>query len=366
PMCLPDELHLLRGRLEERVRKVRRLHPAQDLRMPLYVAEQGARVGIRKNLLVVTARDGAQQHSVRLPHTSQVCLLGNVQVSTQAIRALLARRVPVVFFSAGGWYLGRTLDHDTKNVELRLAQYRSFDDEGFRVRLARGLVRNKILNARTFLRRNASGADQATALKELKGLARKAEHAVRRSSLLGIEGTAARTYFAQLGALLKGNDKLKSLFEFDGRNRRPPRDPINACLSFAYAMLVKDFALALTAVGLDPLLGYYHEPRFGRPSLALDLMEPFRVLIADSAVVSAINNGELSERDFVVSAVGCTMTTAGRRRLLKSYERRMAHEVTHPVFGYRISYRRVIEVQARLLTRLLLGELETYPEFITR
>ena len=149
-------------------------------------------------------------------------------------------------------------------------------------------------------------------------------------------------------------------------NRRPPRDPINALLSFSYALLTKDFTVTLARVGLDPLLGFYHQPRFGRAALALDLMEEFRPIVADSVVVTAINNGEIQPDDFAVTPVAAALKPGARKRLILAYERRMDQLVTHPVFGYRISYRRVLEVQARLLGRMLLGEVEEYPAFRTR
>jgi CRISPR-associated protein Cas1 len=154
--------------------------------------------------------------------------------------------------------------------------------------------------------------------------------------------------------------------DFEGRNRRPPRDPMNALLSFAYAILVKDLTVALLSVGFDPFLGFFHRPRYGRPALALDLMEEFRPLIADSVVLTAVNTGVVRATDFVRRAGAVSLTEACRTRFLRAYERRMDELVTHPLFGYRISYRRVLEVQARLLARHLGGEIPVYPGFTTR
>lgn len=141
---------------------------------------------------------------------------------------------------------------------------------------------------------------------------------------------------------------------------------MNALLSFAYALLVRAWHVTLTAVGLDPFRGFYHQPRYGRPALALDMMEPFRALIADSTVIQAVNNGEVRPSDFIRAAGGTALTDAGRKRFLAAFERRMAQEVTHPTFGYRVSYRRLLEVQSRLLGRFLLGEIPDYPNFTTR
>jgi CRISPR-associated protein Cas1 len=141
---------------------------------------------------------------------------------------------------------------------------------------------------------------------------------------------------------------------------------VNALLSFVYSMLARELTSTCRGVGLDPLLGFYHQPRFGRPALALDLMEELRPIVADSVVIGVINNGVIRPDDFVIAAGSCNLTADGRRKVLDAFERRMDQEVVHPVFGYRIAYRRVLEVQARLLARVLLGELPTYPTFGTR
>lgn len=166
--------------------------------------------------------------------------------------------------------------------------------------------------------------------------------------------------------MLKPRGRPLGTFHFECRNRRPPRDPVNALLSFAYAMLTKDMAITLLSVGFDPYLGFYHSPRYGRPSLALDLMEEFRPLIGDSVVIGAINNGEVDEVSFVHRAGAASLTEDGRRKFLEAYERRMDTLVTHPIFGYRISYRRLLEVQARLLARYITAEIKRYPAFRTR
>lgn len=360
------------------------LHPARDDRLPLVVQDQGAHIGLSGELLVVRRPKESAVES-RLSNTSQVCLFGNVQITTQALRTCMDRGIPVAFFSGGGWFVGRALGHDSKNVSLRLAQYRAATSPEACLRLARGLVVSKILNCRTLLRRNAkggggssgasggstpgsagAGVDVDVALGELKQFARKAEEVESLESLLGIEGTAARAYFGAFTSMLKDEHGVREVFELDGRNRRPPRDPVNALLSFCYALLTKELTITLAAVGLDPMLGFYHQPHFGRPSLALDLMEEFRPLVADSVVVSAINNGTIQADDFVHAAGAVAIKPAARKKTILAFERRMDQLVTHPVFGYRISYRRVLEVQARLLSRMLMGEIDEYPAFRTR
>jgi CRISPR-associated protein Cas1 len=203
--------------------------------------------------------------------------------------------------------------------------------------------------------------------------------------LLGIEGNAARIYFENFAVMIKrGGDGTDSnsnctasqeatpsdqdvfSFDFQNRNRRPPRDPVNALLSLAYSMLAKDLTIITQVVGFDPYQGFYHQPRFGRASLALDLMEPFRPLIADSAVLSAINTRMVGPGDFIRAGQSVALTANGRKAFFRAYEQRMDTLVTHPVFGYRVNYRRILEIQARLLTRVLTGEFRDYPVFITR
>ena len=344
-------------------REIRRLVPPRDAGMPLYVQAQGARVALDGERLRIEIGAGHRATDARLAHTSHVALFGNVQLTTQALGALLDRDIPVVFFSGGGWFRGRTVGHASKNIELRVAQHRAAADGAIARELARTFVAAKIRNQRTMLRRNHASPDPVV-LGELEAMAKKSEQAESIASLLGLEGTAARYYFGAITRKLKG--AAAEAFDLEGRNRRPPRDPVNAALSLAYSLLTKDCVLAVAAVGLDPLLGFLHQPRYGRPALALDLMEEMRPLIADSVVVTAMNTQVIGEDDFVRASTGCAMTAAGRRRFIECYERRMDQLVTHPVFGYRLSYRRVLEVQARLLSRLLLGEVEAYPAFRTR
>lgn len=353
----------LAGEPEPSRAPLRRLVPPKDERIPLYVRAQGARISLDGDRLRVSA--AMHSGDARLPQTSHVVLYGNAQITSQALAALFDRDIPVFFFSMGGWFRGRTLGHGSKNIELRIQQHRAADDPVTSVRLARTFVAAKIRNQRTILRRNATHLGP-TLLGELESLAKKGEHAVSVPELLGYEGTAARGYFGAFSKMLKGSAKEVGVFDMNGRNRRPPRDPINALLSFSYALLVKDCALALSSAGLDPLLGYLHRPRYGRPALALDLMEELRPLVADSTVLTALNNGEVRASDFGVTVAGAAMKAPGRKRFIATYERRMDQLVTHPLFGYRITYRRLLHVQARLLGRALTGEIPDYPAFRTR
>jgi CRISPR-associated protein Cas1 len=339
---------------------VRRLYPARDDRLPVYVNAQGASVRLEGERLVVQSR-GEAAREARLPNTSHVALYGSVSITTPALRTLMERGIPVLFFSYGGWFCGQAVGQDAKNVSLRLAQYAKCQDRSACLGLARAFVASKILNCRTLLRRNHTKPDRV-ALAELKQLSRKARYADSVESLLGIEGSAARRYFGEFAGMLNGS----SDFDIDGRNRRPPKDPVNALLSFCYSLLSKELVLALRSAGLDLMLGFYHQPHFGRPSLALDLMEEFRPVLADSVVITVVNNGIVQAKDFVCAAGAVSLSPSARKAVILAFERRMDQLVTHPVFDYRVSYRRILEIQARLLSRVLLGELPRYPEFRIR
>lgn len=222
---------------------------------------------------------------------------------------------------------------------------------------------SKLRNARTLLRRNARGeTPPEAALGGLRRASRAAGEAKSLAELLGVEGNGAAIYFGSFGSMLS-NASEESLrrFAFENRNRRPAIDPVNAMLSFAYAMLVRELTTTLSAVGFDPYRGFYHQPRYGRPALALDVMEPFRPILADSTVITAVNNGEVKPSDFVWAGRACALSPAGRKKMIAAFERRLATEITHPVFGYRLSYRRVLEVQARLLGRHLTGKIPELP-----
>lgn len=362
-ICLPDEVHHLRGAANP----PRPLAVPHHEALPLYVQQFNAKLAKKGDVLEVS-KDDKLLASARIGEVSQVAVMGNVYITAPCLQALMERDIPVSWFSYGGWFYGHSVGNGHKNVELRTAQYRASFDELACLRLARGLVAAKIANARTLLRRNWKPEDKPERLLlDLKRMLRAAQRAESLETLLGIEGNAAAAYFANFRHLLRIDADPRLLaFDFIKRTRRPPADPVNALLSMAYALLVRTLTVTLQSVGFDPFRGFYHQPRYGRPALALDLMEPFRPLIADSVVVLAINNGEIAPTDFVSVADSVNLKPDGRKRFIASFERRMDQEITHPLFGYKVSYRRLLELQCRLLARHLQGELEDYPNFTTR
>lgn len=359
-ICLPDEVNLLRTESGEKL-EPRPLIPGRDDALPLYVQTPGAK--LRKDGDTIRVfKDEERLAEARWLETSNIAIFGGVQVSTQVIQEACRRGVPVTYLSSGGWLYGITQGMTHKNVDLRRWQYAKAADPDFSLRVARRLVQAKIANCRVLVRRNHPNLPDGI-LDELRSDQRHAERTKALGTLLGIEGAAANRYFSNFGGMLK-DDGFH--FEFNGRNRRPPRDPVNALLSFTYSMLAREWVIAIMVVGLDPYLGFYHQPRYGRPSLALDLMEEFRPLIADSTVLTVINTGEVQRDDFIERLGAVALTPDGRGKVLRAFERRMSQEVIHPVFHYRISYRRVLEVQARLFGRYLGGEIPEYPAFTTR
>ncbi|MEZ5964173.1 MAG: CRISPR-associated endonuclease Cas1 [Planctomycetota bacterium] len=363
-ICLPDETLALRAvPRDPALPEARRLYPVRDDAVPLYVQEQGAQVGKQGETLVVRAR-GERIGSARLKDVCQVVLCGNVSVTPQTVALLTEASVPIVHVTRGHWFHGITFGMGLRNAYDRAAQFRAADDAERRLELARALVEAKVKNQRTMLRRNAEGVP-GEVLAALAKATREARAASTIDSLLGIEGAAAARYFAEFARMLRAGPPGVA-FDFASRNRRPPRDPVNAMLSFAYAMLVKEVTVAIVAEGLDPWWGLFHVPRHGRPALALDLMEEFRPLVADSAVVTAINTRMVGNGDFVCGASGCVMEPAARKGLIRAFEARLDQLVTHPTFGYHCSWRATIRLQVRFFARWLRRDVPEYVGIVTR
>jgi CRISPR-associated endonuclease Cas1/CRISPR-associated protein Cas4 len=360
-ICLPDETRWL----TQGGPPPRRLIPASVDAHPVYVHHPGAQVRKNGDLLEIRTEE-EKLGEARLEEVSALVLFGRVQPTTPAIQELCRRGIPVAYLSSGGWFHGLLQGLPHRNIALRQHQFAAAADPERCLRIARSIVRAKLLNMRTLLRRNASPEPPAGALRAIRSEARLARRAATMAELLGHEGAGSRAYFGSFPHMVKGRPELLERFAFESRTRRPPRDRMNALLSFAYSMLVRELTHVVWTVGLDPYLGYLHAPRYGRPALALDLMEPFRPLVADSVSLTLVNNGEVQASDFVERMGAVNLTREGRAKVLLAFERRLAQEVTHPLFGYRVSYRRVLEIEARLLSRHLLGELPGYAPLVTR
>lgn len=362
-ICLPDEtLALAQAAPENAAAHVRRLYPAHDDALPLYVQEPGAVVGKKGDVLIIR-KAGQELGEARLKDVSQLVLCGNTTATAQTTHLLCESAIPIVHLSMGNWFYGVTHGINLRNAFDRAAQFAAAAKPDRCLDFARDLVMAKGLNQRTMLRRNATAS--GTTLADMSELIERSVRATAIDSLLGLEGNLAAHYFRNFAGMLKPRD-FDAEWDFNSRNRRPPRDPVNAMLSFGYALLSKEFTVALLAEGLDPWWGLYHQPRHGRPALALDLMEPFRPLIVDSAVVTAVNTGMVRRADFTMSGAACMLNPGGRKALIRAYEARLDQLVTHPVFEYQCAWRSMIRLHARLFSRWLRGDVPRYSSITTR
>jgi CRISPR-associated endonuclease Cas1/CRISPR-associated protein Cas4 len=382
-VCLPDESRLLRegvaaddGMDESfdselaagRLAGGRRLVASAMETRTVTVSTAGASVRKEGEALLLApppdVHGGPREKPTRVAMDSidALVIVGSANVSTPAIMACLERGISVSFHQANGRLLGSVGSGLANNVALRVAQHTWAADPSRALLLAREFVRGKIKNQRVLLRRHGVLGDAAA--DEWESLTRGIDKAGDGDVLRGIEGRAARLYFEGYARLLR--ERGGEAFTMDGRNRRPPRDPVNALLSFGYAILARECAEVLRRVGFDPMRGFLHGMGWGRPSLGLDLMEELRVLIVDSTVLRVVAEKRVTAEDFHRELQAVTLKPHARRSFLQALDQRREEEITHPVFGYKVSYRRAIELQARVLARVLEGEAERYIALTTR
>ncbi|WP_414526653.1 type I-D CRISPR-associated endonuclease Cas1d [Nodularia chucula] len=286
--------------------------------------------------------DGSwKKRKVPAQTVEEVILMGNPQVTGDAFFYALELGMPVHYLSSFGKYLGSALPNHSRNGQLRLAQYQVYQDPVRRLELVKAIVTAKIHNQYNVLYRHNQ---KDNPLKERKSLV-KTQQTI--DQVRGVEGLAAREYFACWQSMV-GNE-----WTFNGRNRRPPTDPVNSLMSFAYALLQGQVMAAVHIAGLDPYIGYLHEVHHGQPAMVLDLMEEFRALIADNLVLSVINNRKIQPQDFTESLGAYRLKENAKKTFLEAFDQKMNHEFKHPVFEYKCTYRRAIELQARLLSRHL-------------
>lgn len=365
-ICLPDEV----AYLKELDNRPKRIKPALGIDNVLYVDEQGCLLKKTGERLLVV-KEGETIRDIPLIHLGQVVLCGNISVTTPVMQTLLNEGIPVVYLSAYGRYQGVLMPQISRNSLLRVAQHRVADDPERCLALAKMFVYGKISNMRLMLQRRkwrgktetdaeATGIESSIeGMRKMRGRLPRAENL---PELLGLEGNASADYFRSFSSMLNA----EMGFSFEQRTRRPPKDPTNALLSFAYSLLTADVISAIQIVGLDPYVGFFHQQTYGRPCLALDLMEEFRPIIADSVVVTLINNRQITPNDFTESHGGWFLKDAARKKFYAAYEKRKNETITHPVFKYKISFRRALELQVRLLAKCLMGEIETYTPLTVR
>jgi len=352
----------------------------------LYLTEPHALVKKDGETLLVQIpadeKRGTEKRQVRVPliKVSQVVVYGDATLTSPALLTLLERGIDICFCSAYGQFKGRLAPPLGKNSLIRIEQHRAHGDPARTLALARRFVGGKLANMRAMLLRANRKRDEAAiaaAAEGLKGVLAQLEAlepslatppadpahpqaGTAQGTLLGLEGAGTALYFGVLGQLLK-ND-----WGFRRRERRPPRDPVNALLSFGYVLLANQVSSAVSIVGLDPYVGFLHSSQFGKPALALDVMEVFRPLVVDSVVLTLLNNGMLGRRDFEEDLGAWRLTRDGRRTFLTKFEERLDTEIQHPVFGYKATYRRSLELEVRLVAKWLAGEIADYRPFIVR
>lgn len=363
PLCLPDEVNQQRALSSTDELTPRKIWPPCDDGIHVVAQKEGVKVGVHGRELRFSDKNGSKVKTIPLVNLESLSLLGSVQISTQAVCVLADLNTPIAFLSPAGRLVAMIDPLDSVSAEVRRSQIRKLDRDEVCIEMARALVSAKITNQRTLLIRNHSSLPAGVAV----ALAKEAKRAAQADSVdavRGHEGRAAAIYFEHFAGMLKG--PLSAEFSANGRKRRPPPDPINSCLSLAYSMLTHECVAALRLARLEPSIGGFHVSRPGRPAFALDLMEPFRPLIADSVTITCFNRGELTGGHFLRTASGCSLTDAGRRSFFNVLGRRMDTEVTHPVFEYRLSYRRMIVLHARMIAAWLMGEIPTLSFLTTR
>jgi CRISP-associated protein Cas1 len=336
------------------------------------------------------AKDGVPASPARKEHIplikiDEVVVLGEITLTASAIHLLLERDIEITFLGYYGQFKGRLSPPFSKNAVLRIAQYRAHQDMARRCELARRFVIGKLSNQRTMVQRyhrrqSDSKTGQAieqmgTVLNQLAMLPLAQTSGTRRlaggdnriagtplETILGMEGAGSAAYFRCFGTLLTNREQ----WPFEGRVKRPPTDAVNALLSFGYSLLTNKVASAVQLVGFDHFVGYLHSSFYGRPALALDLVEEFRPIIVDSVVLTLLNNRMLTRNDFVVELGAYRLKDERRKVFFTKFEERLDEEINHPVFGYKTTYRRCIELQARLLAKFLTGEIEAYTPFFSK
>jgi CRISPR-associated protein Cas1 len=364
PICLPDEVNCERSESNGEHLSPRKIWPPRDEGIQIVAQQNGTRIGIKGMALTISEATGkARKREIPLASVDSLSLLGSVQISTQAMKVLADHGIPIALLSAAGRLVGMMDPLDSVSAVVRRKQVLGFESPEKCLELARALITAKVANQRKLLVRNYPElpADVSEAMAVQVNQAAKADSL---ESLRGHEGQAAAIYFDHFAGMLKGTAGAE--FDVNGRKRRPPPDPVNSCLSMAYSMLTHECVAALRVARLEPSIGAFHVSRPGRPALALDLMEPFRPLIADSIAIATFNRGELAEGHFLRTSAGCTFTDAGRKAFFEAYARRMDTEVTHPAFGYKLSYRRMLALHARMIAAWCVGEVETLVFLTTR
>jgi len=364
PVCLPEESRLAHNPDYPAIR----MFPRDDEREILHVLQPGSSVGKSGEQIKIAHRGEAEQ---KLParQVGQIVIHSFSQISTQALHLCAAQEIGVHFISGSGHYIG-SFDTRQGSIQRRIGQYRALCQPDVALTLARKLVTCRGQSQRKFLMRGQRGLAVVPdrlrqSIDQMQALLKQIDQADQLDTLLGIEGKLAQSYFAALPDLL--SEAVPPELQFSGRNRRPPKDRFNAMLGFGYAMLLKDVMNGILAVGLEPSLGFYHQPRTQAPPLALDLMEIFRVPLVDMPIVASVNRQQWQVQDhFEARGDQVWLSESGKRQLIEIYERRKQERWKHPVTNYSLSYSRLIELEVRLLEKEWSGDPGLFGQLVIR
>lgn len=363
-VCLPEEARLAHNREWQPIR----LFPKDDERQVIHVLEPGTAVGRTGEQLKLTRR-GQPVETIPVRQVGQLVLHSFSQISTQALHFCASQGIGVHFISGGGRYIG-SFDTRQGSIQRRIRQYAALSNPETCLVLARKLVVCRGQGQRKFLMRGQRGMaavseELKNAIAQMQLVLKQVPKAQSLDSLLGIEGNLAALYFSALPCLI--SEKVPPDLHFSGRNRRPPKDCFNALISFGYALLLKDIMNAILTVGLEPALGFYHQPRSQASPLALDLIEIFRGPLVDLPVMASINRVQWdSQADFEIRGAQVWLSDAGRRKLIELYERRKEDSWKHPATGYSLTYRRLLELEVRLLEKEWMGEGGLFGQLVLR
>jgi CRISPR-associated protein Cas1 len=318
----------------------------------LYLLEQGAKLEKESKRLVVRKDDRVL---LEVPEfkIDRVLLFGNIQITTQAMKFLLESGIQTSLFTIYGKLIGRLMPGCSKNVVLRMAQFEKSKDGDFKLRIAKTIVGGKIRNAKVFLQRYARNHPEVNLEKAEEGLNGCLEELPRKiqvSSVIGVEGRASAIYFQAYGRMFR-----KGL-QFEARRRRPPTDPVNSLLSLGYSLITNEMFSVLMSIGFDPYVGFLHGIEYGRPSLALDLIEEFRPSLIDRLILELINKEILARDDFELRENGVYLKQDSRKRFFQYYERRMLTSFQHSINKTEVNYRRMLYIQAQRFAKTLREE----------
>ena len=335
----------------------------------LYVLTPESYLYCRNENICIKCGDEEKLSVPALTIDSIVCF-GKMTVSTPLLEFCGEHDISVTFLSENGNFMGRFYGPVSGNVLLRKRQYESIADPIFCREIVRTIVLAKLRNSKLVMTRAArvcktegGKSELLTGIEQLSGLANKLIDAYDIDSMRGIEGAAATVYFARFDIMLADNP---GGFRFETRSRRPPRNEVNAALSFTYMLLTRETQSAMETVGIDPAAGYLHTLRPGRASFALDLIEELRAPLCDRFVISLFNKGQLSDKDFEKDEEAVMLNDRGRRTLIASWQKRKQEEIIHPFLGEKMQIGMIPYVQAMLFARVLRGDLDSYPPFVWR